>query len=100
MTSCKKCFEKYQKDGVLLIEEMKEPFEDYSNDDFGNGNSNYIDNYIKALNTIYRQNLSNIDDDYEQIVEYFSPQVDFMVQNKLFNSGDYVDYYHNLYSNV
>jgi hypothetical protein len=97
MSNCKKCFEKYQTDGVLLIEELKESFENYSNDDFDDGHTNYIDNYVKALNAIYHQNLNSDD---EQIVEYFNPQVDFNVQNQLFNSGDYVDYYHNLYSNI
>lgn len=111
MSECKKCFEKYQQDGVLVIEELREPFENYSAGNFGDGDTSYTDNYLKALNAIYHQNdiyMSDDDeedygsywDDEDDIVENFSPQVDFAAQNALFNSGDYVDYYHNLFSNV
>lgn len=115
MADCDKCFDRNRNnDGVVLIEELREPFENYSAGNFGDGDSNYTDNYLKAINAIYHQsdNLyggyysSGDEDDNEywdderDIVEHFRPQVDFAVQNDLFNSGDYVDYYHNLFDNV
>lgn len=113
MAGCDKCFDRHRNnDGVVLIEELREPFENYSAGNFGDGDSNYTDNYLKALNAIYHQNNnlyyssdedSDSDeywDDESDVVEHFQPQVDFAVQNGLFNSGDYVDYYHNLYNNV
>lgn len=95
---CQSCFNKYQKDHSLLIEE----FEDYQAGNYGDGDREYYSNYMKALHSVYEHPDIYSDCQCENsVVEFFTPpNVDFKIQNQLFNSGDYVDYYHNLYNNV
>lgn len=112
---------------ALRAVDLLEPFENYSAGNFGDGDNSYNHNYIMAVRAIYNQpsNLyggdyakcpssknwegdddgysSSDDDDGDELIENFDENVHLFNsahQNKLFDEGDYVDYYHNLYSNV
>lgn len=118
---------------ALRAVNLLEPFENYSAGNFGDGDNSYNHNYIMAVRAIYNQpsNLYggdfgkcpasksweeeyiNNDDEEEEYDEYDEEDYDVIEnfdenvhsfnsahQNELFDEGDYVDYYHNLYSNV
>lgn len=112
---------------ALKAVNLLEPFENYSAGNFGDGDNSYNHNYIMAVRAIYNQPSNLYGGDYgkcssskewggygdgygeddssdeEGIVENFDENVHLFNsahQNELMDEGDYVDYYHNLYSNV
>ena len=88
-----------------------EGFEDYSAGIFNN-NNNPRYNYLMAMNAIYNppnyMNMYNPKYRYPEVCAaagspqlyegFVSPSAQY--QRSLYNSGDYVDYYHNLFNNV
>jgi len=113
---------------ALRAVNLLEPFENYSAGNFGDGDNSYNHNYIMAVRAIYNQPSNFYGGDYgkcpssknwdggygytssedeedvdDDVIENFDENVHLFNsahQNELFDEGDYVDYYHNLYSNV
>lgn len=77
-----------------------------------NGTTQYLKSYLKAIDAICNQDQNLYGGDYYknifcncpdcQLVEYYPPRegpdVNFDDQMALFNTGEYVGYYRNLYN--